>query len=273
MSNLVTLTSEDVLRIHDALCADFYGTGDPISPPGVKSQALLESAVGRQDVGAHRSRKYDDPVSNAATLTYGLCNDHPFHNGNKRTSLVAMLAHLDRNRLTLVNTKQEELFEMILAVATKQMAAQAMRRRPKNFRGWKHDHDAEIEALAMWLKPRTKRVKRGERQLTYRELRIVLKRFGFDLRDPHNNLVDVYKLEERRPFLRRTPRPVERKVGTIGYHSEGEVVAIKVMKDIRRISELREEDGCDSEAFYAGAEQFDVFINQYRTILRRLARR
>src|SRR5258708_5585031 len=107
---LSILTCDDVLQIHEALCADFAESGDPIAPNGVKSQPLLESAVGRQDTGAWRTRKHPDAIANAATLTYGLCNDHPFHNGNKRTALVSMLAHLDRNHLTLVNTRQEHLF-------------------------------------------------------------------------------------------------------------------------------------------------------------------
>jgi hypothetical protein len=74
-------------------------------------------------------------------------------------------------------------------------------------------------------------------------------------------------------LLRRGQGPEYQRVGRIGYHSEGEQVAVRVIKDVRRITRLREEDGCDSEAFYAGGPQFDVFINQYRTILRRLANR
>jgi len=75
--------------------ADFAGTGDPIAPPGVRSMTLLESAVSRQHTALGGRLKYADPVSSAATLLYGICSDHPFHNGNKRTALVAMLVHLD----------------------------------------------------------------------------------------------------------------------------------------------------------------------------------
>ncbi len=61
--------------------------------------------------------KYPDPILNAATLLYGICNDHPFHNGNKRTALVSALAHLDKNNLILRATKQTELFNLMIAVA------------------------------------------------------------------------------------------------------------------------------------------------------------
>lgn len=42
------LSAEDVLKIHEVLVRDFASSSDPISPPGVRSMALLESAVGRQ---------------------------------------------------------------------------------------------------------------------------------------------------------------------------------------------------------------------------------
>ena len=97
---LSTLSASEVLAIHDVLAADFAAADDPISPAGVKSMNLLESAVSRQFTGYEGRLKYDTPILNAASLTYGICSNHPFHNGNKRTSLVAMLCHLDRNDLT-----------------------------------------------------------------------------------------------------------------------------------------------------------------------------
>jgi prophage maintenance system killer protein len=269
------LSVEDVLRIHDALCADFAGTGDPIFPPGVKSMALLESAVGRQHTGFAGFRRYAEPVPNAATLTFGLCNDHPFHNGNKRTALVSMLAHLDRNRLTLINTKQEELFEMIIALADNGMAEMVVKRRPrKGLLHLRSGVDAEVEALTGWLVPRLYKVRRGERPITYRDLRSILRVHGFELRDKGSNQIDVCRVIVRRRNLFSSNTVTEyKRIGSIGYRNEGETVSMKTVKDVRRMTGLREEDGCDSESFYAGAEHFDVFINQYRTILRRLARR
>lgn len=71
---------------------------------------LLESAVARQFVGFGGELKYPSPIYNAATLTYGITSNHPFHNGNKRAALVAMLCHLDKNSLIVkADVTQEDL--------------------------------------------------------------------------------------------------------------------------------------------------------------------
>jgi len=49
-----TLSCEDVVAVHEALVADFAGTQDPISPPGISGMTLLESAVSRQ----HNTRPF-----------------------------------------------------------------------------------------------------------------------------------------------------------------------------------------------------------------------
>jgi death-on-curing protein len=100
------------------LTEDFKNANDPISPSGIKNEGLLESAISRQSSGYGNYIKYNTPVSNAATLCYGLCCNHPLHNGNKRTALVAMLCHLDRNNLTFnERANQDDMYRFILRVA------------------------------------------------------------------------------------------------------------------------------------------------------------
>jgi death-on-curing protein len=124
-----SLNKSDVMRIHIRLVEDFAQSGDPISPPGVQSEALLESAIGRQHVSLGNVLKYSTIHENAATLLYGLCCDHPFYNGNKRTALVAMLAHLDKNKRSLFGVPQKELFDMIIAVANRSFGVRVDPRR------------------------------------------------------------------------------------------------------------------------------------------------
>jgi death-on-curing family protein len=114
-----TLDTSEILQIYDYLVEEFAQTEDPIDPAGVADVNLLESAIYRQYVGNGITLKYATPIYNAAMLGYGLCNDHPFYNGNKRTALVSILAHLDKNKLSLWQVSQDQLYDFMISVANK----------------------------------------------------------------------------------------------------------------------------------------------------------
>jgi death-on-curing protein len=269
-----TLSVEDVLFIHDRLCADFAETQDPIDPPGVRSENLLESAVNRQHSGYEELMKYHDPILNAATLLYGICNDHPFHNGNKRTALVAALAHLDRNHLILGATKQTEVFHLMLAVAKHSVLTNPIKvgRDTKNVprRG---SPDEEVGAIADWFRPRVEAITRGESQITYRELRQILTNFGFSLSQLKNQKMAVVgAIETRRMLFIATTRR-RTTLMTVRWPGDGKTVPIGQIKHIRQTLKLCEEDGVTRDSFYAKGDRIDRFINEYRLVLRKLASR
>ncbi|MEY2449909.1 MAG: hypothetical protein QOH79_3385, partial [Acidimicrobiaceae bacterium] len=110
------LTEDEVRRIHERLEEDYADSDDPIWPPGVKSENLLSSAVSRQHTGLGDVRKYPTLEMTAAALFHSLALNHAFHNGNKRTALVSMLAQLDENGRVLTATEQE-LFRFTLRTA------------------------------------------------------------------------------------------------------------------------------------------------------------
>lgn len=266
-----TLSVEDVLFIHDRLCADFTATSDPITPPGVRSTSLLESAVCRQQSGYAQALKYPEPVLNAATLLYGICNDHPFHNGNKRTALVAALAHLDRNRLVLQAVKQRELFRLMLAVASHTVVQHRVKvGRETTLVPRRATADEEVVAIAEWLRPRVTKITRGETPVTYRELRQILSNFGFSLHLMKNQKMAVCA-EARRRLFRRSPPPKTRMA--LEWPGEGRTVSIGQIKHIRKTLHLQEEDGVTRETFYGKGARIDHFINEYRLVLRQLAAR
>src|SRR5438876_3096834 len=248
-----TLSVEDVLLIYRVLVEDFADAEDPIAPAGVRSSALLESAVGRQLTSAGGVLKYPDPIDNAASLTFGICNDHAFHNGNKRTALVAMLVHLDRNHLSLDNTSQDALYAMILSVATHSIGIRSPRRGPPRPLPRRHA-DEEVREISAWIRQRVRKVKRGEKHLTFRQLRRILESFDYSLADPHANTIDVLRYEwVRKGFLSREKVRVAKRIGSIGYRDEGTVVALKDIKRVRQLCQLREEDGVPSDTFYESA--------------------
>ncbi len=267
------LATADVLHIYWRLVAEFAESVDPISPPGVKSEALLESAVSRQHVGLGTQLKYSTVHQSAATLMYGICCDHPFHNGNKRTALVAMLAHLDKNKRTLFKVSERDLYNLIIEVANHSFGLREEPRKKPSAQ-MRRAADDEVDAIADWIYKHMYRVERGERQITFRELKRILGGFGYNLENPNKNSIDVVKREVRLKGLIRKTEVIETKrITSIGYPRETEFVPIGTLKHIRRVCKLTEEDGIDSLAFYDEEAVIDAFINKHRTVLRRLARR
>ena len=110
------LETGDVRAIHEELVREFANQNDPIDPPGVRDENLLESAITRPRTSMGEDRKYPSVEMSGAALLHSLIHNHPFHNGNKRTGLVSMLAFLDSNRM-LVTCEQDELFKIVLRIA------------------------------------------------------------------------------------------------------------------------------------------------------------
>ena len=268
-----TLCDEEILRIYDLLVLDFAESDDPIKPAGLRSPDLLASAVSRQHTGIGVRLKYSEAPENAATLLFGICHDHPFINGNKRTALVSMLAHLDKNRMTLVKAGREELFQMIIDVANHTFVARGSKpRRPHG------NPDHEVAEIARWVRDHLYRLQKGERQITYRQLRAILGRYGYALENPHGNSIDIVKIQEivERRFFSSKTTTVRKRITSIPYPGEKRLVTIGLLKHIRKVCQLTEADGFDSPSFYAPDDDTNVidgFINEYRTVLRRLAKR
>lgn len=259
-----TLDSADLLSIHEVLVRDFADSADAVSPPGVKSLHLLESALSRQHTGFGDKLKYSTPELSAATLCYGICCDHPFHNGNKRTALVATLCHLDKNGKTfLPDLTQDEMYDLMVRVAGHDLGAKSKNR---------DKSDEEVEILGRWLRSNTRRVERGERLISYRELRNVLQRHGFVLENLAANSIDVVKYVERSEWLGLRKTRERQRVMRMPWPKEGATVSKGVMRDVRRACNLAEDDGVDSAAFYSAKRQADYFVAKYKATLRRLAK-
>ena len=84
------LTVDDVLGIHQDSIDAFGGAS------GVRDLGGLEAAVMRPQSGY-----YPDVVAEGAALWESLSQNHPFVDGNKRTAIASMAAHLEINGLKL----------------------------------------------------------------------------------------------------------------------------------------------------------------------------
>lgn len=257
------LSADDVSAVHDALVEAFYASGDPIDPPGVRDPNLLESAVHRPATGIGDVLKYNTAEGCAAALLHSLVHNHPFHNGNKRTALVSMLVLLDRNGI-LLTCDQQALFKHVLFVAQHRLVS----------RGLPDFSDREVQAIAEWIWSNSRLIEKGDRVLTFRELRRNLGRLGCVLGTPlPGNRIRLERTITTPPrgILRRTQTVVLRH--TTGYRNEGSEVGRQQLADIRRELHLSEADGYDAAYFYGtDRREPDWFISEYRSLLRRLGR-
>ncbi|SDS12355.1 death on curing protein [Halopseudomonas litoralis] len=70
--------------IHDYLVDYFDNSDDPVSPPGVKDEDLLNSSVSRPFMSVGGQDAYPGIFYKAAALFHSIINNHCFYNGNKR---------------------------------------------------------------------------------------------------------------------------------------------------------------------------------------------
>ncbi|PQV57079.1 death-on-curing family protein [Defluviimonas denitrificans] len=111
-------TFDDVMEIHEVLVEMFVNDDDPVSPAGARDVNLVHSACLRPHTGIGESDKYPDEYAKLAALFHSLVQNHGFHNGNKRTALVTLLASLYQNgRILDYKVTDDELYELTRSVA------------------------------------------------------------------------------------------------------------------------------------------------------------
>jgi len=104
------LTRHQVLLLHAQLLAETGGAD------GVRDEALLDAALESPYAGFEDTESYPSIEAKAARLAFGLVNDHPFVDGNKRIGVMAMLVLLDVNGVRLRVT-DEDLIWLGLSLA------------------------------------------------------------------------------------------------------------------------------------------------------------
>ena len=67
--------------------------------PGIREEALLESAVAAPHATMMGQPLIEDPIEVAASYLFYLCRNHPFVDGNKRVALATCLVFLSENGL------------------------------------------------------------------------------------------------------------------------------------------------------------------------------
>lgn len=98
---------------------------------GVRDHGLIESALARP-INLFAYKPECDVADLAASLAFGIAKNHGFHDGNKRTALVATLVFLVLNDHRLVVGEAESVVAMV-CLATDEWSE-------NRFAGWIREH-------------------------------------------------------------------------------------------------------------------------------------
>lgn len=106
MSQFVWVTKETVAAVHDAQIAEHGGM------PGIRDEGLVESALMRpQNLVTYEGS--EDVARLAAAYAYGICRNHGFVDGNKRTALVIADTFLMLNGYELTSSAGDNVVTML----------------------------------------------------------------------------------------------------------------------------------------------------------------
>lgn len=104
------LLGEVVLAVHERLLAEFGGSG------GVRDLGLLQSALARPgNLFAYKNTVTLCEL--AASYAFGVVENHPFVDGNKRMGLVVALLFLERNGHQFVASEAEAVVRTLALAA------------------------------------------------------------------------------------------------------------------------------------------------------------
>lgn len=85
------LSEAEIIAVNEEMVSKYGGLA------GVRDLHLLKAAVGRPQISVFFEDAYKSIFDKAAALFHSIINNHPFLDGNKRTSLFSAVLFLDYN--------------------------------------------------------------------------------------------------------------------------------------------------------------------------------
>jgi death-on-curing protein len=111
------LSAQYLLYIHDNLVAVVWPGSDSAGAGGCRDINLLESAVARPFQSAFGEDAYPTILEKAVALFHSLNSNHPFHDGNKRTAIIALDDFLVANGY-IQDLSNAEIYDLAIQVAS-----------------------------------------------------------------------------------------------------------------------------------------------------------
>ena len=108
---MIYLTREEILRFHERLIEQYGGSH------GIRDENLLDSALSVPFQSFGDFEFYPTVLEKAVRLCFGLVENHPFIDGNKRVGAMALLTTLNINNISL-RTDSDELSKVTLSLSS-----------------------------------------------------------------------------------------------------------------------------------------------------------
>lgn len=259
------ISFDDVLRAH-YLIADYFSDEEQGIVYGVKSEALLGSALGRQFTGFSGVDKYRTAIELCGTLFFGLIKNHAFHDGNKRTAFLVLIYHLQKQNLTFRNKERKTRIEALSV----NIAANELEMIYERFKHFSDGDDPEVRFIIDYLERNTRPLDRRFYSVTFFDFDRLLMKFNVRLDNPHGGFIDVIQLKAPKPILGIKRKEKWCKILQIGFPGWKRKVGMKALKETLKTANLTANYGIDSAVFFKDAEPLSVLIDEYNELLRRL---
>jgi len=258
-----TIGIKEVLKAHFLLVEYFATIGEGLGGIGPKNINLLHSALFRQFAEFGGIPRWGERLQTCASLMYGLIQNHPFHDANKRTAFLSTLLHLQKIGRT-PTISGEELEDFTVAVADHSLDKYPYYKRTSGA-----EDERDIATIAHFLKRSTREIDLRFKQITYNELNAIIAPHGLILDNALHNRIDVMRVRDDQG----NPLPKPKRITRIGFHAWSREVSAKDIHILRAAANLNVADGYDSQTFFNGAESPLQLIRKYEQPLRRLAYR
>lgn len=128
----IQFTIQDIYELHKQLEDEF------VLSSGIRDESLLISAVNSPFQTFMGSDLYPSIYDKSAQLCYGIANNHPFTDGNKRTALHSMYVYLIINGFDII-ASQQDVENMIIDIAAGNMTNTELVQ-------WLQENTVEIDA-------------------------------------------------------------------------------------------------------------------------------
>ena len=198
-----------------------------------------------------------------------MIKNHAFHDANKRTAFLSILFLLHKYGWC-PSISEKEFENFTVEIADDQLGKYARYRKLRE----QKESDPEVKFISWYLRNHTRKIDRGHYAITYRELRTILNRFGFELSNLYHNHIDVVRIEKQRQlFGILGQKTVEIRICQIGLPRWSAQVGKGAIKTVREATGLTDRNGVDSAAFFQGLDPMQSLIATYHEPLMSLANR